>query len=564
MVFSMAPAGITRVRQIVLTLSAIGYGLAGIASQAETIPTGPQVLTFHSDVDDSDQPYAIYVPRTYDPARKYPLVVSLHGAGSNHRLDLRRVFGKGNLPGESEAHAARYFPPWNDIGFIVASPLARGTMGYQGIAEKDIYDVFDDVKQRFSIDEERVYLTGLAMGGGGALWLALTRPDVWAAVAAVCPTPPPGTEELAPNAINLPVRLFQGALDPLVPVQSTRQWNSLLQQTGAQVDYTEYPRVRHNSWDSAYKDEAIFEWFSQFHRNRYPERVRFVTESYKYGSAYWVRLDGLTPGVLASIDARFAGVNRLVIETHNLKGFTLKITDHPSYVVAKPLSISIDGQTIRPGRTHSFSKGASGWQPSPYRIGAGDKRPGVEGPISEAISAKHIYVYGTAGSPDIEELEKRRQAALQAAHWSNPPEALKFNFRVAADTEASGRDLETENLILFGTRETNHVIARLAPGLPIALSPSAADFGLVFVYPTNGHYVLINSGLPWWTSMDEAGFAGPSFVPLSYRILLSLGDYVLFKGSLENVVVSGRFDNAWRIPAADAGKLRASGAVEIK
>ena len=54
-------------------------------------------------------------------------------------------------------------------------------MGYQGIAEKDVYDVLADVKARFSVDEDRVYLTGLDMGGGGALWLGLTRPDIWAA-----------------------------------------------------------------------------------------------------------------------------------------------------------------------------------------------------------------------------------------------------------------------------------------------------------------------------------------------------------------------------------------------
>jgi pimeloyl-ACP methyl ester carboxylesterase len=552
------------VRQVALTLAAIGCGLAGFDSPAQTLQTGPHVLTFHSDVDDSDQPYAIYVPRNYDSSRKYPLVMSLHGAGSNHRLNLRRVFGKGNLPGESDAHASRSFPPWKDADFIVVSPLARGTMGYQGIAEKDVYDVLADVKNRFSIDEDRVYLTGLSMGGGGALWLALTRPDIWAAVAAVCPSAPPGTEQFAINALDVPVRLFQGALDPLVPVQSTRQWNSLLEQAGARAEYTEYPRVRHNSWDFAYKDEAIFDWFSQFRRNRFPERVRFVAESYKYSSAYWVQIDGLIPGVAASIEARVTAPNRVTVDTRNVRGFTLKLAGHPSYSSAKPISISIDGQTMRPGHALSFSKGARGWQPTPYDARAGEKRAGAEGPIAEAVSGKHIYVYGTAGSQAIEELEKRRREAQEAAKWSSPQEPLMLNFRVVSDKEADLRDLDSGNLVLFGTKETNDMISRLAPELPIAMNSSAADFGLVFVYPMRGRYVLINSGLYWWTNMDEIGFAGPSFLPLSYRILLSLGDYVLFKGSLENIVASGRFGNDWKIPAGDLEKLRASGAVEIK
>jgi pimeloyl-ACP methyl ester carboxylesterase len=535
-----------------------------LTSVAQTMHTGPQVLTFRSDVDDSDQPYAIYIPGTYDPARKYPLVISLHGAGSNHRLNLRRVFGKGNLPGESDAHASRYFPPWNDVDYVVASPLARGTMGYQGIPEKDVYDVLDDVKRRFSIDEDRVYLTGLSMGGGGALRLALTRPDTWAAVAAVCPSAAPGTEELAPNALNLPVRLFQGALDPLVPVQSTRQWNSLFERLGTQVEYTEYSRVRHNSWDFAYKDEAIFPWFGQFHRNRFPERVRFTTNAYKYASAYWVRVDGLTPGVLASIDARFTGANRLVIETQNLRGFTLKLAGHPTFQASRPVSISIDGQALRGGQALSFSKGARGWQPIPHVIPTGEKRPGAEGPISEVVAARHVYVFGTSGSPATDELETRRQIAARAANWSSPPDVVVSSFRVVPDREVGEHQTENTSLVLFGTQETNAVISRLAPRLPIALNPSAADFGLLFVYPMNGHYVMIDSGLPWWTGMDEVGFAGPAFIPLSYRILLSLGDYVLFKGSMENVVASGRFTSDWKIPAPDVERLRMSGAVEIK
>ena len=127
---------------------------------AQVYVPGPQVFTFLSDVDDTDQPYGLYLPKQYDPQKKYPLVISLHGAYSNHRLNLRRVFGKGNRIGETDAEATRYWPQLRDVDFIVASPLARGTMGYKGIAEKDVYDVLGDVKRRFSVDEDRIYLRG--------------------------------------------------------------------------------------------------------------------------------------------------------------------------------------------------------------------------------------------------------------------------------------------------------------------------------------------------------------------------------------------------------------------
>jgi predicted peptidase len=102
------------------------------AAAAQVYAPGPQVLTFLSDVDDTDQPYAIYVPTQYSPARKYPLVISLHGPYSNHRLNLRRVFGRGNRIGETDAEASRYWPVMRDVEMFVASPLARGPMGYKG------------------------------------------------------------------------------------------------------------------------------------------------------------------------------------------------------------------------------------------------------------------------------------------------------------------------------------------------------------------------------------------------------------------------------------------------
>lgn len=91
-------------------------------STAQVFRPGPQVATFYSDIDDSEQPYGLYLPQNYDPQKKYPMVVMLHGAMSNHRLALRRVFGKSNLQGENDALASRYFPRWKEEEYIVASP----------------------------------------------------------------------------------------------------------------------------------------------------------------------------------------------------------------------------------------------------------------------------------------------------------------------------------------------------------------------------------------------------------------------------------------------------------
>ncbi len=527
---------------------------------------GPQVLTFFSDVDDSDQPYGIYIPKNFDPSRKYPLVVSLHGAYSNHRLNLRRVFGNGNRPGESDAEATRYFPPARDVDYFVATPFARGTMGYQDIAEKDVYDVLAHVKKRFPIDEDRIYLTGLSMGGGGTVWLGLTRPDVWAAIAPVCPAVPKGAEDLAPNALNFPVHLFHGDLDDVVPVEVSRQWHKNLLSLGTKAEYEEYAGVKHNSWDPAYEDGEIFDWFAQFRRVRYPDRVRFYTRYYKYASAYWVELDGLTPGRLASIDARFTGKNVIEIRTEQVDGFTLRLAGHPMITANQPIEIELDGAKFRakPLESLSFSRTEKGWQPEKYVVPVGNKKPGLEGPISEAVSKRHIYVYGSLDSPAEAELQSRREQAAYAADWPDPLRRLLLFLRSMADKDVTRRDLDGANLVLFGNKETNSLIARLDHQLPLALKAGAADYGLVFVAPAGDRYVLVNSGLPWWTGAERTKRQEFRFMRPPYAILRSFGDFILFKGSLENVVAEGNFDRTWKVPPELAEKMAATGAVEIR
>jgi pimeloyl-ACP methyl ester carboxylesterase len=535
------------------------------ACAAQSFKTGPQVLTFLSNVDDTDQPYGLYVPKNFDAAKKYPLVISLHGEWSNHRLNLRRVFGMGNRRGESDAEATRYFPPLPDVDYFVASPLARGTLGYQGIAEKDVYDVLADVERRFPIDEDRVYLTGLSMGGGGTVWLGLTRPDVWAAIAPVCPAVPPGAVEFAPNALNLPVRLFQGGADPVVKPEGTRALNRQLEELGTRIEYTEYPNVQHNSWDKAYADAAIFKWFAQFKRNRYPDRVRFVTDRYKYPGAYWVHIDGLVPGTPASLDAAFTNGNRVSITASGVDGFTLTLRGHPKFAPGKPLTITINGKAhaTRARETVSFVLSAGAWTSGRYETKPFEKRAGLEGPIGDAVASRQLYVYGTAGNPSLEELTERKELAEKAAEWSTATLKLLLTFPVKSDKEIRASDLRNANLILFGTAETNDLIARFADKLPLRLNAGAADYGLIFVVPNDGHYLMVNSGLPWWTSAEPAKRGQLSFLPPA-AILNTFQDYILFKGDLSNVIAEGRFDREWNVPSTAAHNISATGAAQVR
>lgn len=516
--------------------------------------SGPRVLTYTSSVDGSQQPYALYMPRTFDPPKEYGLLVSLHSEDSNHRLNLAQVLGivgRGSIAPDGAA-----FPTLRDRELLVASPLARGTMGYQGIAEQDVYDMLADVQRRYPVDPDRVYLTGISMGGGGALWLAETRPDLWAGIAAMCPDSMPGSEDLAPNLLNVPVRLYHGELDTVIPVSSTRLWQRRLLDAAVPAAYTEYPSTRHNVWDTAYARDGVFEWLAGLRRNRWPDRVHFVTRSYQYNTAYWVRIDGLTPGTMAQIDARRAPNGDVRVTTANLDGFTL------SAPAGQPAQVVIDGAVIRvkSGEPLSFNRTA-GWRQGLLSPAA--KRAGLEGPIVRAVSARHIYVYGTLGAPSEEELAERRKVAETAADWSTTRSHLQLNFPVMADRDVTAADIDTSDLVLFGSAENNSLIARFAPRLPIELRPDAADYGLLFIAPVGKHYALVNSGLPWWTGADESPNSAYPWQPAKFRELGAFGDYVLFRGNIGQVVAEGRFDANWKVPASVAGRLTATGTVRI-
>jgi poly(3-hydroxybutyrate) depolymerase len=541
--------------------------LAGFhGSQAQYLVPGPQVLTFFSSSDDTDQPYGIYIPKNYDPAKKYPLVMMLHGAGSNHRLALRRVFGKSNAAEETDVEATRNFPAWEDVDFIVVSPYARGTAGYQGIPEQDVYDVLADVKKRFNVDENRTYLTGLSMGGGGTLWVGLTRPDIWAAIAPVCPAPPAGTMDLAGNAMNYPVHFFHGDKDPVVPVEGTRDWVAKMQELGVEVTYKEFVDVKHDSWVSAYDAGFIFDWFNQI-RNPLPNEVKFSSRFYKYNKAYWVQLDKMQSGALADIDANFKKLNQLEIRTKNLEGFTLNLKGHKKFTRAAVVNFTIDGSAFssKVDSTISFVKNGTSWAiKKDFTKVNSQKKKGLEGPIFDAFSSRHLYVYGTADNPSPEELKKRLDVAEQAANWSVYRGAflgrVMFFPRVVADKEVRPSDYESCNLILFGTKENNAVIGKYADKLPLHLNPASADYGLLYVFPVSDHYIAVSSGLPWWAGVEDQGFP---FVPSAHRSLPDFKDLLLFKGSAKNIVADGYFTQDWKLPESLLMPLTKAGVIII-
>jgi len=535
--------------------------LAGIALPAQKYSPGPQVLSFHSLVDGTDQPYGLYLPPDFDEKKAYPLVVMLHGAGSNHRLALRRVFGRSNSAGENDVDASLYFPPWEDVQYIVATPLARGTMGYQGVAEKDVWDMIADVKRRFKTDENRTYLTGLSMGGGGTLWIGLTRPDFWAAIAPVCPAAPEGTEIYLPNAAHLPARFFQGDADPVVPTASVNKWVEGFKSAGTHVEYDVYPGVKHDSWVNAYANGQIFKWFDRYKRDPEPKKVIFATGQMKYSRSFWVEILALSPGKTGRIEAEIKGPDAINILTENVEAFRILPSRHLR--MGADLTLTINGKKLI---LKDFRGGeAIQLMGDPVKgIAAPDftKTSRQTGPMTEIASDRHIYVYGTLDSPEKDELDRRRKMAEAAADWS----FYRGEFlgrvmvfpRVLADRELTPNDYDNSNLVLFGTEKSNAAIARYAGKLPFQLSADTSQL-MAFIYPTEKNLLLINSGLPYWQLADRVkGEAHLRILrnPSRTALLSGYGDWVFYRNGK---VISGWFGNRWEVRPEDKAALQAAG-----
>jgi hypothetical protein len=407
------------------------------------------------------------------------------------------------------------------------------------------------------------------MGGGGTLWLGLTRPDIWAALAPVCPAPPITTEVYAANALNTPIHFFHGDADQAVNVNVSREWVKNLKALGSNVEYREYPGVQHDSWVNAYEDGYIFKWFDQFKRNPYPERVRLHTQRYAFNKSYWVTIDKLNSGSTAKLDVHFKE-NNLSITAEGVEAFSLKLANHPSYNKAQPLYYTINGSKkvkLQSSDNVSFVMEKSKWIPKDFAYSSEEKQPHKEGPIAAAFAERHVYVYGTKGSPSMDELNARRMVAEQAANWSQYRGAflgrVMFFPRVVSDQEVSESDFKEAHLILFGSKETNAVIHRYQDKLPFQLTKTAEkDHGLFYVFPGEyNRYVAVSSGLPWWTGQAVSGFR---FLPEPALRLQGFKDFVLFRNTLENILSEGYFDQQWKLAPADKEKLQQGGVVDVR
>ena len=201
--------------------------------------------------------YLLSLPTDYelDSSRKWPLLLFLHGGGeSGHDLQKVKVHGPPKL-----VEKGKRFP------MIIVSPQAYPEIGWD---PEGLYQLIQHIKRTRRIDHDKVYVTGLSMGGYGTWALAMRHPEEFAAIAPVCGG---GDTTEIWRLKNLPVWNFHGAKDDIVPPSESEKMVNAARRYNRNVKYTLYPEANHNSWDSAYNSNALYDWLLQQKRFRYTE-----------------------------------------------------------------------------------------------------------------------------------------------------------------------------------------------------------------------------------------------------------------------------------------------------
>jgi len=237
-----------RVRRPVVLAFAIA--LAGLAARLAPAQQTAATLRGTYEVEFELQ-YLLHVP-DHEPGARLPLILFLHGAGERgDDLAKVKVHGPPKLVEKDPE-----FP------FIVVSPQCPADQWW---TLPPLLKLLDHVCATQPVDEDRIYLTGLSMGGFGSFSLAALAPERFAAVAPICGGGDPGT---AAQMKHLPFWVFHGKKDPVVPVARSTQMVDALKAAGAEVRYTEYPEAGHDAWSATYDDPELYRWFLEYERHR--------------------------------------------------------------------------------------------------------------------------------------------------------------------------------------------------------------------------------------------------------------------------------------------------------
>lgn len=215
-------------------------------------------------------PYRILYPENYNPKNKYPLVLFLHGAGERgNDNEAQLVHGASLfLAKRTEFPAIVVFPQcpkdraWSSAKIDRNNPDSKFDYNYsvrpQTPELTSVMELLAELRSQHKIDKKRLYIMGLSMGGMGTFEAISRHPKVFAAAIPICGGGDPAFARSF--AKKVPIWVFHGTDDTVVRVDYSRQMVKAAEAAGGEVKYSEYPGVKHNSWDNAFAEPGLLQW----------------------------------------------------------------------------------------------------------------------------------------------------------------------------------------------------------------------------------------------------------------------------------------------------------------
>jgi poly(3-hydroxybutyrate) depolymerase len=521
------------------------------------------------DVDGSTQFCRAYLPPRYEASTRWPLVVYLHG------------YNPANPP---------YFQTWrvdqrhhrvaDRHNVIYVEVHGRGNSQYLSLGEQDVLRCIAEVKQRLSVDEERVYLTGESMGGSGTWIVGSRHPHLFAAVApifggwdqrllpgAYAPHATLLSERFVQEAqssfagaeglLNVPVFISHGDADAAVTVEYSRHATRMLQRWGYNVRYEEHPGRGHEDLDI---NDRVTRWLVTHRRVAAPRKVRIRSMDLGGAAAHWLQVQSFErPLDVMRVDAEVIEPGLIRLDTFNVA----------SVVLTLPAELRGSAEALRVvwnGDERSASLAGNGQavlRAAEPPEGGLEKNPALEGGLSRLFATPFAIVVGTASTDPAMRRLCRQKADALADLWQRWQHTLP---RIINDTRVTPEDEQRYSLLLIGGPDDNLVARRMAPKLPLSVSPdgitidgrtfAARDSVVQMIYPSPANperYVLAVAG----TSAAGMYFWNPAAFwhqRLGYPTLPM--DWTIRDGRRAGVengfgaerawVASGVFDAAWR------------------
>lgn len=427
-------------------------------------PEGLWRYAYRSSLDLSIQPYSLCLPSPYDPLKRYGLVVTLHGATGND-FDQASALVSDGAPSD----------------LIIVAPFGRGDLSYVGAGERDVLDVIDLVCSRYSVDPDRIYLTGSSMGGFGSWRLAQLYPWRFAAVAPFAGWT--GTD-LLENLALLPVFAVHGDQDSVVPYQSDASAISFLASKGADAKLDLLSGVGHSAFAAWTKDSGpgrLLDWFRPLRRVAWPKSLMMRTTMSRTGKAAWASILGLQDNrKTAGLDARIVDDRHISVETENVSAFALDLR-HPDLAAGGRVLILADGfnLTADSGKADArFELGPAGR----FRAVTGND-VGLAANTGEGIAAVFEgplqVIYGTRrhASAKNESIARALAASFDgllsvevlsdteaARRDATPADDAKEAAKIGAGSAAGG---DNYSRVFVGNPDECPPLARLLPSLPL-------------------------------------------------------------------------------------------------